>query len=206
MKDKFIVGITGLAGSGKDEIAKVFVENGYTKFAFADKVKECLYTINPNIIITNKDPMFIQSWINFSHNKSCVRLADVIDEFGWDKSKKILEVRRLLQVFGTECGRESLNENIWIEQLENKIANCDKEKIVISDIRFNNEAEWIRNQDNSIIINIIRPDNDKLNDHKSELGIDKELWDVVIYNETTVEDFLEVSYGICLALEELRNE
>lgn len=35
-----IIGLAGYAQAGKDEVAKVFVSQGFTRFAFADKLKQ----------------------------------------------------------------------------------------------------------------------------------------------------------------------
>jgi len=82
-----IIGLSGRAGSGKDEVAKVLVDlYGYKRIAFADAIRDALYELNP--LVSDR-----------------IRVADLVDEYGWDFAKKNFEVRRLLQVFGTEVGR-----------------------------------------------------------------------------------------------------
>ena len=45
-----IIGLTGYAQSGKDTLANILVENyGYTRVAFADKIREFLYEVNPMV-------------------------------------------------------------------------------------------------------------------------------------------------------------
>ena len=48
-----VIGLTGYAGSGKDTLANILVEEyGFTRIAFADKTKEFLYDLNPGIGFT----------------------------------------------------------------------------------------------------------------------------------------------------------
>jgi dephospho-CoA kinase len=43
-----IIGLSGYSRSGKDEVAKILVEDyGFTRIAFADKIRELLYEMNP---------------------------------------------------------------------------------------------------------------------------------------------------------------
>ena len=43
-----IIGLSGFARSGKDEAAKVLVEEfGFKRVGFADKLREVLYALNP---------------------------------------------------------------------------------------------------------------------------------------------------------------
>lgn len=58
--------------------------------------------------------------------------------------------------------------------------------IIIKDIRFENEADFLRDQ-NGIIWHIVRNDAQKVNSHSSELGIKIRGNDVVIYNNETLE-------------------
>jgi hypothetical protein len=64
-----------------------------------------------------------------------------------------LQVRLALQLMGTEVGRNVFGADLWIHALENKI---DKdENYIITDVRFQNEIDWIRKQ-KGILIEIRR--------------------------------------------------
>jgi len=61
--------------------------------------------------------------------------------------KKDDETRRLLQKRGTEEGRDKYGADIWIRTLETWIQLYHErgvERFIITDIRFPNEARWIR--------------------------------------------------------------
>lgn len=62
--------------------------------------------------------------------------------------------------------------------------------IIIKDIRFENEAEYIRNH-NGEIWHIIRPNAEKVNAHESEAGIRSKIDDRVIINTGTLEQLRE---------------
>lgn len=145
MKLPRIIGITGYAQHGKDTIAAVLSrELGYSRVALADKMKELLLRLNPIV--------------DQVHGST---LAEVVNVEGWEAAKQNLEVRRLLQVFGTEVGREGLGEDVWIGALANGTKGFygNERKIVIPDIRFTNEADFIR-RCHGEIWGVVRPDFD----------------------------------------------
>jgi dephospho-CoA kinase len=81
-----IIGLSGYARSGKDTVAELLVLNyGFKRMAFADGIREALSALNPIL----HDGM---------------RLNEVVKEYGWELAKSKDEVRRLLQVLGTEVG------------------------------------------------------------------------------------------------------
>src|SRR5687768_17032797 len=103
-----LIAFSGLKGAGKDTAAKLLIdEYGFTRIAFADAVRDAALTINP--------------WIPaHKGGYTVLPLNELINDAGWDWSKReIPEVRRLLQVIGTEFGR-MLDEDIWIQTLYNK--------------------------------------------------------------------------------------
>jgi hypothetical protein len=61
-----------------------------------------------------------------------------------------LTPRWVLQYWGTEVCRKAFHDDIWIASLENKL-RTSKDSIVISDCRFPNEIQSIRNAGGQII-------------------------------------------------------
>lgn len=124
-----IVALSGFAGVGKDEAAKVLVnEYGFTRIAFADPVCEAMYVL---------DPIIAPDGIGF------VSLRETVDACGWDTAKRNFpEVRRLLQVFGTEIGRQMFGENVWVDLAMKNASQF--ERVVFTDCRFENEAQAVR--------------------------------------------------------------
>ena len=177
-ENRTIIGISGKAGSGKDTIAQYLIDYyGFSRFAFADAVRETALTINP---ITTYD------WQNDAE-----RLDSIIGSLGWDRAKReISEVRRLLQVIGTEVGRRLFGENVWVNILSQKIEDSNADKIVITDLRFPNEEKYIRSVGGNILV-VERPDNPEAIDssHASEQFTPTA--DFTISNDSTLESLYD---------------
>ena len=62
--------------------------------------------------------------------------------------------RPLIQAWGA-CRRRQ-NPAYWIEKVDEWISCCPSEISIISDVRYTNEAEWIRSQ-GGVLIKVIRP-------------------------------------------------
>lgn len=182
-----IIGLSGYARSGKDEAAKVMVEEfGFTRVAFADKLRESLYELNPIVKI-------LRSWDGKTEGYRNVYLQEVIDEFGWDGYKETpfgSEIRRLLQRLGTEAGRNVLGQNVWVNAaLGTKLEDRHyKPKIVVTDCRFPNEAQAIVDRGGEIW-RVTRWGIKKANDHPSETSLDDWPFDRIIINDSTLESY-----------------
>lgn len=179
-----ILGISGYARSGKDEFAKILVEDfGYKRIAFADKLREVLLAIDPIVWQFNRTAITGEGF------RQVYRVSDIINAYGWDGYKETTysdEIRGLLQRLGTEAGRKLLGDNIWIDAaINNQYGN-----IVIPDCRFINEANEIKNRGGKII-RIVRPGIGPANNHISETSLDSFGFDYIIENNGTLEDFKE---------------
>lgn len=126
-----IVGISGVARSGKDTLANGFVkilkEIGVKseRLALADELKsEC------------------RSFIKKTLNIDVLNMTD--DE------KKI--VRPFLVFWGTHMRRKA-DENCWIKSLEKR--RKPDTLTIVSDIRYQNEADWIK-ESGGFLIHIAR--------------------------------------------------
>ena len=160
-----IIGLSGYARSGKDEVAKILVEEyGYTRAAFADKIREFLYETNPQI--------------------GGNRLQHLIDTYGWEVAKSQPEVRHLLQSIGVGA-RKLLGDDIWIYQVLKDLHPSDK--VVISDVRFKNEAECIESRGGELW-RVKRTGVEAVNSHVSEHDMDGYPVDKILKNEGTLED------------------
>lgn len=198
-----LIGITGQKRRGKDTIANYLVENHkFNRHGFADKVKSYAYAQNPIIVS--------------SLAGETLRLQEIVDETGWERAKEIPEVRGLLQRTGTEAGRSIFWKNFWVDvlfrELEEKYLTYEtgyplhkelQSRVVISDVRFDNEAERIKEYGGHIIHvtssrdGLPQPDN-----HASEQPINPKYVDKFIDNSSTIEDLFPL---IESALEEFSN-
>lgn len=175
------IGITGYKRSGKDTIAGVLVEEGFTRIGFADPLKGMAYATDPYVQVTGLQEDY--------H-----RLRFVVDSMGWERAKEYADVRRFLQLLGTEGVRDHLGNDAWVNAL--KLAAEPFEKVVVPDVRFPNEASAIREWGGEIW-KVHRPGCES-DGHASEAyiaGIDA---DLEFYN---VGDIPELRAAATLALE-----
>ncbi len=154
-----LIGLTGVARSGKDTIGRILVENyGFARRALADPVRRGLLALDPVLDVGNDDP-----W----------RLSDELDYWlgDWEKLKDSLsygtEVRELLQRFGTEAGRDLHGPDVWVNALFREPV---PRHTVITDVRFLNEAEAVRSR-GGFVVRVIRPGVGPVNEHASETEI-----------------------------------
>ena len=162
-----IIGLSGYARSGKDTVANLLVLNySFKRLAFADAIKDAVLLLNP--ILDNGR-----------------RVSDVVNDYGWEVAKANIEVRRLLQVMGTEVGRKLIDEYIWIDKVFNQI-EPDK-RFVITDVRFPDEANMIQSIEGKVW-RVNRHNHSAVNTHISERAMDNFMFDQVVYNDGTLDE------------------
>lgn len=175
-----IIALSGYARSGKDEAASVLVEEfGFTQVAFADKLREMIYQLNP--------------WVRAFESgfgATFERLQTVIDREGWDGYKKYQyadSIREYLQRLGTEAGRQTLWDSIWIDAALTGLP--DDAKVVVSDARFFNEFDAVRDR-GGYVWRIDRDGVGPANDHASELeAVNYDKFSLYLKNNGTLEEW-----------------
>jgi hypothetical protein len=166
------IGLHGYPGTGKDAVARILTEYGYERVAFADTLREALYVLNPVILSDSYGRDF--------------RLQEIVDEIGWEDAKRTYdEIRRMLQVLGTEVGREMISQDVWVEAA---FKGLDKSKrYVFTDLRFENEHQAIDSR-LGLLIKITRPGYGAVNDHKSEKELPDKWFDSHLVNDGDLQD------------------
>lgn len=70
-------------------------------------------------------------------------LKRIAMSMGWN-GKKDEKGRRLLQILGTECGRECIGEDVWVNLWRDQVRGCPMGWVAVADdVRFDNEVEAI---------------------------------------------------------------
>lgn len=164
-----IIGLTGYAQSGKDTLAGMLMGlYRYENRAFADPIRKLLYKTNPLV-------------------KDDYRVKGVVDAYGWDRAKvEFPELRNLLQTLGVGA-RQIFNDQFWVSQgLFGLVAG---DKIVITDVRFPNEADAIKALDGQIW-RVKRLGIGAVNEHVSETAMDSYKVDQIFVNNGSVEDLM----------------
>lgn len=162
-----LVGIAGRARSGKDTAAQLFVDAGFVRYAFADPIRAGL-----KVMLGLSDAFFDDD------------LKE--KEIAWLGCSP----RYLMQTLGTEWGREMIGANVWClyaQRVFEDICQIGTGGMVISDVRFETEARWIRDN-GGLLIHLYRHDAPPVAEHVSEAGIEVKAGDVVIGNNGTLEE------------------
>lgn len=167
-----IIGLSGYARSGKNTVADILGPD-YRQLSFAEPMREAMLKLNPLV-------------------EGRIRLAELVDEEGWQVAKTYPEVRRLLQVFGTEVGRNMFGEDFWVDLAMYDVS--PHEDVVFTDVRFPNEAEAIREM-GGIIWRVDRKGIEAVNAHPSETALDDWNFDRVIDNNGTLDELREMVVG-----------
>ena len=144
-----IVGITGFIGSGKDTVAKMLVEKGAVQDSFAAPLKDLCASVF--------------GWPRDMLQGDTIESRDFREtpDMYWTRKLGIDQFtpRLALQLLGTEIMRTHFNQDIWLDSLEYRIRKQAQEDqiVVVSDARFKNELDLIKQLD-GIVIHVIRND------------------------------------------------
>lgn len=189
-----IIGISGRIGSGKDTVGKI--------------IQILAQNINDDSIIINHCTDAEIKNLNWEIKKFADKLKDIVclitgctreqledQDFkksklnsDWNDSHGINTYRDLLQVLGTDCGRDMIHSDIWINAL---FADLNKNSNwIITDVRFPNELEAIKKR-NGITIRVNRNSCETATlIHESETALDNANFDYKINNNGSLEDLI----------------
>jgi hypothetical protein len=171
----------GTAGAGKDEVAQhLSTMHGYVQYALATPIKRMLAAL-PN--------MELYKWA---------------DRFWKDRDPHPLfgvTRRHMARTLGTEW-RNTICEDMWLRLAKHAFDQHAQEQpcptgMVISDIRFQHEVDWLRANGGELVI-VIRDNglDTEQPEHASEAGVRTELSDHKIYNTGTLVDLYAAVDGV----------
>lgn len=173
-----LIGLAGQAGTGKDTVGNhLRMMHGFSTLALADPIRAGL-----------------RAMLGLNHEDLMRR----------DLKEKPIEwlgrsPRELAQTLGTEWGRELVSPEIWLRVAQRSIEILNAPSpfrphgIVVTDIRFENEAEWLRGLGGTVWH--IRREQAGLagatSKHVSEQSIPIIEGDVIVENNGTLEALFE---------------
>jgi hypothetical protein len=191
-----ILALTGKARSGKNTVGDYLTRTrGFKQLGWADKLKEAALALDPVVCFipgyygrTEFDGGGTDFWLNAGD-----RLSLVVQCYGWEDAKKVPEVRRTLQRFGTEVGRNLFGENFWVDQAFRTIEKLEEEGaklFAINDTRFDNEATEVQKKNGYVIEVRSNRETDigENGNHASEKGLSEHITRFVIQNDGTFEE------------------
>jgi hypothetical protein len=166
-----LIGLTGRKGHGKDTVASMLVERGYTQLRFADPLKNMLRAFYSTVGVPERD---IERRME----------GDLKEETCGFLSGKT--PRYAMQTLGFEWGRGYIDDQFWITTLQRRAWQCriKRENVVVSDVRFPNEAAAVAEM-GGMIVRIDAGDRVPQNEHSnhaSETEIDGLATDFVLDN------------------------
>lgn len=193
-KPILIIGLVGLAGSGKDTVAGMLISHlskpgiqhmneRAVPLAFADPIRTMCFDLMQYAGVQNPS-----SYLSDRKLKEAV-----IPEQG-------VSYRHLAQTLGTEWGQQRIGRDVWIRVLDQRMQEYCKRgamHFVIPDVRFAPEVDWLRSQ-GAVIWRVERPGVEPVREHVSESGTATIRSNRVILNNGTLED-LRATVGAELA-------
>lgn len=131
---------------GKDTATMALCRDlGFRRIGFADKLKELALELDPLVTSATQS-------VNVDAGRG--RLKWTVQGLGWDDAKRHHpEVRAILQRLGVGA-RKVFGENFWVEQALGGVT--PSAKVAISDVRFLNEAQAVKNL-GGLMIKVSRP-------------------------------------------------
>lgn len=169
-----LVGITGYAQAGKDELAKSLrLRAGFWHMGMSDALLKMALVLDP--ILPYEDGTLFQ-------------FSQVVGRLGYTESKNIPSVRAYMQRLGTEAVRDIIGENSWVQAAERKFVPLLEEgvNVAVTGVRFASEANMIKRY-GGVIVRIEREGFGPVNAHASD-QLDDVPCDVVVFNNGTLQD------------------
>jgi hypothetical protein len=155
MEAGMILGLSGMKGSGKDTVAAYLVkEHGFERKAFADPLKKSVAALL-GIPFSDIDRLK-------NDEGAVIALAS---HYG---NLSPVTFREFLQRYGTEAHRDVFGEDFWIDYTLPVQGFYPGRAIVVSDVRFVNEAARVKEL-GGYNVRIIRPTVPILDMHISEV-------------------------------------
>lgn len=169
-----IIGLSGYARAGKSTVADMLGPT-YNQVSFAEPMRKILMVLDPRV--------------DMDSSENRLTVDEVVSFHGWTKAKSLYpEVRRLLQVLGTQVGREMLGEDFWVNIAMR--GHRPGDSVVFTDVRFPNEAQAIVDIGGEVW-RINRPGIVAYNAHASETSLDNWKFHRIIENDGTLEELKE---------------
>lgn len=161
-----LIGIAGKAGTGKDTAGAHMVKcHGFSQYAFADPIRAMLAALG------------------------AFPASDLIDR---DSKEQVIgwlgkSPRQMAQTLGTEWGRELVHPELWVLMAQRRwdAARASGDDLVITDVRFENEVSWLKQQGGKVVA-IERAGVNAVSAHASEQFDISAVADYVVYNNQSI--------------------
>ncbi len=135
-----IVGLLGFIGSGKGTAGDILKDMGFTPVSFAKGVKDVAAEMFdwPRHLLEG-DTEKSRQW------------REQPDAFWTKEFGREFTPRLALQLLGTEVGRDVFHKDFWVIKMKRYMLNNPKQNFVITDVRFQNEIEFVHSMGGVLI-------------------------------------------------------
>lgn len=189
-----IIGISGRATAGKTLASMVFRQRGYSPASFASSLRlVCVEGLGYSLedLYERK-----QGPAKQPTSEDWKQLTEVL---GFEiplQPTTVTTVREVLQYVGMEVRK--VNPDYWVDRIKYQ------DRMVFDDVRFPNERAKIRELGGKLIL-IVR--DVPLMDHPSETSLGSfDEYDYVIFNDSSVNEFLKKVKTACSELENVNDD
>lgn len=137
-----LIGVVGFMGSGKGTLGDILVEEyGFKQDSWARPMKDCASLIFgwPRNMVEGDTP------------ESREFRENVDDFWSSELDDPCFTPRKALQLLGTESGRDVFGETIWTSSLIKRWTDAGKPNTVITDCRFRNEINCVRQNGGTVV-------------------------------------------------------
>ena len=196
-----LIGISGKIKSGKDTVGEMLWNLGNIDYntytcAFADNLKKIVAAIVGCDYESLYDQEFkasdIPNFVKITKDGIITHIIPDSKLYYKDVSRtyETVTYREALQFFGNKF-RSEYGEDFWIRMLKSNLILGNKWLNIITDVRYKNEADFIKSN-KGILIRVNRPEiqtSKNISNHSSETELDKYLnFDYIIENDGTLEE------------------
>lgn len=202
---KTVILISGKMQSGKNVVGSIIEK----EIKYINKTSKHLFFAKPLKDACKNDFQKVKEYFNSF-------VSDIIEKYNYvvpnelfkDINKLLIEdenfyenktelTRILLQIYGTEIFRNRVDENYWVDKLSNEIKNGKDDYYIITDVRFPNEIDYLKQSLVSdyqrykiVTIRVERPleRNNIIHEHPSESALDSYNFDYIINNSKSIDE------------------
>lgn len=166
------IGLIGRKQTGKSTVGEYLREaHGYHVSAFADPLRAMCRQVDPLVAAGR-------------------RYSEVEAMLGYEGAKELPEFRGTLQRVGV-AARETLGADVWVDAWAASVAPLHGVPIVVTDVRFPNEAEALWKRGFILIRTTRKATYNPRERHISETGLDYYPADYTIANDGTTSQLLD---------------
>jgi hypothetical protein len=213
-----IIGISGKARSGKDTFANMLAEEmnkvsypPYVMMAFAHELKtRCQTAFDMSYEQLWGEDKEVPDKRYIKEHKDPRPIAEQLKEVGMIPGSPVdvyWTAREIMQDYGAFY--RTIDNQFWIKNLFRVAEDKEYTNIIITDVRYHNEAGYIQHKKGGYVIRVERDSKDDVHNmqHPSEIELDDYgNFDFTVNNNGTLDDLGNTTKDVCRFLKVSEND